>query len=237
MENKTSKYFKYAFGEIILVVIGILIALQINNWNENTKEKIALNGYLKNISKNLKSDIKKLTELKTFRDSTKLGASLFMKIADQEKINATDLGIYLDKYLFSYNAFFDVYFKADKSGFESLKNSGYLGKLQGTSLESQLFDYYNLIETIEDEEKSYNNFIEEMEYETFKKDVIFTFIKRLRIFSKNPNPKTLNEIHMLMNKPSFKGANFRTRTSENFIEKYIDAKNIASNIIEIIEND
>ena len=34
MENKTSKYFKYAIGEILLVVIGILIALSINNWNE-----------------------------------------------------------------------------------------------------------------------------------------------------------------------------------------------------------
>lgn len=38
-ENKTSKYFKYAIGEIVLVVIGILIALQINNWNENRKAK------------------------------------------------------------------------------------------------------------------------------------------------------------------------------------------------------
>ncbi len=37
LENKTSKYFKYALGEIILVVIGILIALQINNWNEDKK--------------------------------------------------------------------------------------------------------------------------------------------------------------------------------------------------------
>ncbi len=37
MENKTGKYFKYAIGEIILVVIGILIALQINNWNESRK--------------------------------------------------------------------------------------------------------------------------------------------------------------------------------------------------------
>ncbi|MCB0461551.1 MAG: hypothetical protein KDC81_02495 [Flavobacteriaceae bacterium] len=36
-EGKTSKYFKYAVGEIQLVVIGILIALQINNWNENRK--------------------------------------------------------------------------------------------------------------------------------------------------------------------------------------------------------
>jgi hypothetical protein len=38
-ENKTRRYFKYAIGEIVLVVIGILIALQINNWNENRKEQ------------------------------------------------------------------------------------------------------------------------------------------------------------------------------------------------------
>ena len=39
-KNKTGKYFKYAIGEIILVVIGILIALQINNWNEKRKDRI-----------------------------------------------------------------------------------------------------------------------------------------------------------------------------------------------------
>ena len=38
MENKTGKYLKYAIGEIILVVIGILIALSITNWNENRKQ-------------------------------------------------------------------------------------------------------------------------------------------------------------------------------------------------------
>ena len=37
-QNKTGKYLKYAIGEIVLVVIGILIALSINNWNENRKE-------------------------------------------------------------------------------------------------------------------------------------------------------------------------------------------------------
>jgi len=45
-ENKVSKYMLYAIGEIVLVVIGILIALQVNNWNENrisrTKEKLVL---------------------------------------------------------------------------------------------------------------------------------------------------------------------------------------------------
>ncbi len=38
MENKTSKYFKYAIGEIALVMIGILLALQVNNWNESRKQ-------------------------------------------------------------------------------------------------------------------------------------------------------------------------------------------------------
>jgi len=38
-DDKPIKYFKYAIGEVILVVIGILIALQINNANENRKDK------------------------------------------------------------------------------------------------------------------------------------------------------------------------------------------------------
>ena len=42
-ENKFSKYFIYAIGEIILVVIGILIALQVNNWNEERKSNIETN--------------------------------------------------------------------------------------------------------------------------------------------------------------------------------------------------
>ena len=37
-KGKTGKYLKYAIGEIILVVFGILIALQINNWNEKRKD-------------------------------------------------------------------------------------------------------------------------------------------------------------------------------------------------------
>ena len=50
MENKTGKYLKYAIGEIVLVVVGILIALQINNWNQERseikKETIALNNLI-----------------------------------------------------------------------------------------------------------------------------------------------------------------------------------------------
>ena len=47
LENKTFKYLKYAIGEIILVVIGILIALAINNYSERKKERKKEQAYLK----------------------------------------------------------------------------------------------------------------------------------------------------------------------------------------------
>jgi hypothetical protein len=45
MKNNTGKYFKYAIGEIILVVIGILIALQINNWNTTRELKHRIKNF------------------------------------------------------------------------------------------------------------------------------------------------------------------------------------------------
>ena len=63
-QNKTGKYFKYAIGEIVLVVIGILLALQINNWNEDYKSKKKERGYLINLQQDLKADSLRLRELK-----------------------------------------------------------------------------------------------------------------------------------------------------------------------------
>lgn len=55
-EGKTTKYFKYAIGEIILVVIGILIALSLNNWNtDNANKKIVLKNS-KTLIQNLEKD-------------------------------------------------------------------------------------------------------------------------------------------------------------------------------------
>ncbi len=56
MENKTSKYFKYAIGEIILVVIGILIALQINTWNQGRLSKKMEHNYINRLIEDLVSD-------------------------------------------------------------------------------------------------------------------------------------------------------------------------------------
>ena len=55
-ENKTGKYLKYAIGEIVLVMIGILLALQVNNWNENRKETSKSLNYLNEFRKDLITD-------------------------------------------------------------------------------------------------------------------------------------------------------------------------------------
>jgi DNA-directed RNA polymerase beta' subunit len=56
-EHKVSKYLLYAIGEIILVVIGILIALSINNWNENRKVNLEEKSYLKRLLQENKEDV------------------------------------------------------------------------------------------------------------------------------------------------------------------------------------
>ena len=60
-ENKFSKYLLYAIGEIVLVVIGILIALQINNWNEESKRKLRITSYITSLQVDLRNDIELLT--------------------------------------------------------------------------------------------------------------------------------------------------------------------------------
>jgi len=66
-ENKFTNYLKYAIGEIVLVVIGILIALSLNNWNQN----ITFNNELKQILKEIRNDLNKdiLYLSKEIRDS------------------------------------------------------------------------------------------------------------------------------------------------------------------------
>jgi hypothetical protein len=61
-KNKTGKYLKYAIGEIILVVIGILIALSLNNWNQNITFKNELKQIIKEVHNDLNQDLLYLNE-------------------------------------------------------------------------------------------------------------------------------------------------------------------------------
>ena len=96
MENKTGKYFKYAIGEIVLVVIGILIALQVSNWN--TQRQLNKTGVkiLEDIQKDLLKDIdnaKKIFNSYLIKDSlTKRVLNNKLTIEDYKDYKVIEIG-------------------------------------------------------------------------------------------------------------------------------------------------
>ena len=60
---ETGKYLRYAVGEIVLVVIGIFIALQVNNWNEYRKEKVEEKKILLSLHNEISNNLESLQVL------------------------------------------------------------------------------------------------------------------------------------------------------------------------------
>tara|TARA_R110002072_G_scaffold55904_3_gene145084 strand:+ start:2727 stop:3485 length:759 start_codon:yes stop_codon:yes gene_type:complete len=227
-ENKLAKYFIYAIGEIILVVIGILIALYINNLNTEKKDAISLNGYLNNISENLKSDLNSLEEMMSFRDSSIIGSQFFMKMMDQE--SELEYLKYFSLY-FKFNPWLDESFQSNKSGFEALKNSGFLNKIQQTTLETELYKYYSLVQKIEDEEQSLNSFMEEMEYDMYKNNIVQKtkpLIKKL--FGKTAREKDMDELMKMLKYPAFIGSHSRNAGTAYMNVLYNQLGEVAKNL-------
>lgn len=143
-ENKFSKYLLYAIGEIILVVIGILIALSINNWNENLKldkEEITI---LENLNKNLilaknQSDSLISYEKRLIKDII----TVINYESNNLLINKDSIGIItfknalwnLDSHLLVVNAYEDL---KNTNKLELIKNQGLKEKF--TSLEINLIE-------------------------------------------------------------------------------------------------
>lgn len=87
-ENKFSKYLIYAIGEIILVVIGILIALSINNWNEQNKTDRVENTFLKRLLVDLKKDKVYLESIHSRRESQIRAAKEIVDFSIEPKLDS-----------------------------------------------------------------------------------------------------------------------------------------------------
>lgn len=138
-ENKMGKYFKYAIGEIVLVVIGILIALQMNEWNNEKNANQRVRSILKTIKQDLVKDSIRVSE---FLDASILEAEHNQKLMDRVyHENATvDSLIQIAKYEFSY--FWITHFEYTTATFESIKSSGIIEKIPD-SIKSNLVYLYN----------------------------------------------------------------------------------------------
>ncbi|MCF7560920.1 DUF6090 family protein [Sabulilitoribacter multivorans] len=123
-EGKTTKYTKYAIGEIILVVIGILIALQINNWNEARKEQNLELALLEEMQENLKADIVDMQDNVGYHENSIESANIILS-AFKNNISEND-SLYkhfgkvtlAPKFLVTMNA----YNSMNKEGMKLIKN-------------------------------------------------------------------------------------------------------------------
>jgi hypothetical protein len=140
MENKTGKYFKYAIGEIVLVVIGILIALQINNWNETKKVKAFELKMLKELSVAIQKDIE-YTENHILGYRTKVGEKSVLYFKGLLKNNKVDMDSL--RYYFNWTSY-GVSFQINEGPYQALKSIG-LDKIANDSLRNSIQLFYDFV--------------------------------------------------------------------------------------------
>ena len=137
--GKAGSYLKYAIGEIVLVVIGILIALQINNWNQERKIKQKETIVLKELLTSINSDLKAYkthTDPSLERKANGID-SLIAYIFDKREINNSNFNS------FYWNMSQDVFMRFDDGPFEDLKSSG-LDVISNDSLRTVINNTYTV---------------------------------------------------------------------------------------------
>tara|TARA_B100000795_G_C22731372_1_gene411520 strand:+ start:93 stop:842 length:750 start_codon:yes stop_codon:yes gene_type:complete len=134
-KNKTGKYFKYAIGEIVLVVIGILIALSINNWSETQKNKQQELVTLENILQDLQNDKIGLKNIIERRTSKSTSAEIMLSYYDGVKIDA------LTDYYFNWTnvLYWEAHYPRNIA-FKELVNSGNVSIIKNANIRNSLLD-------------------------------------------------------------------------------------------------
>ena len=159
--GKTGKYFKYAIGEIILVVIGILIALQINNWNENKKSLKLEKTYYCKIAEDLQVDIKNIDSSLVTIDKRLESTERFLK--NLLKIQ-TDKQVLFKDFIptFRYYKFIPT-----KPAIVDITSSGKLETLRNQRLKNRILSHYteqdNALQIIDINDKAHIEKVIEIE--------------------------------------------------------------------------
>jgi hypothetical protein len=132
--NRIGEYFKYAVGEIVLVVIGILLALQINNWNEARKDRETELYILQEVLSNLKEDSVIIRDILFQRTQAQKAGNNMLSYLNAE-INSDTLSSDLTKFI-TFERYFPI-----RNAFEVLKSKGL--KLSDNSLTTRISRYFD----------------------------------------------------------------------------------------------
>jgi len=139
-QNRVTKYILYAFGEILLVVLGILIALQVNNWNQSQQLIEKEVGYLKNIKANLDEDLAVANSVLEFNKQKRAVFDSLVVYFDAN-IDRRKITEFLVPTHMPIISSFEL-FQINKTAFENMKSANDISIISDEDLRYQLSDYY-----------------------------------------------------------------------------------------------
>ena len=219
MENNTGKYIKYAIGEIALVVIGILIALSINNWNTNRLNKIQETSILYQIQEEYFGKLEELNQKVAIRNLMIESSYKILQNINQENYSLPidSLNIYLGQSILTPT------YDASNAVTEELLNSGKLYLIKNTSLRKLISEWSGQLEKlIEEEQYLVNTYLLNMDSYMYKTYPLNNLVNPFRAsgvagisFSKTKVSKDIKPIHS--NKTVDIKALFNDLEFENYI--------------------
>ena len=157
-KNKTSKYLKYAVGEIFLVVIGILLALQINNWNEKHQAQNKMVSNFQNLIEDLESNKLQLSNLIERRIEVSEGAGFLIdNYENQIQVDENNFVVKL------YPVLSERYFEINRNGIDKVITSPAFELEQMETIRDLIKSYLRISNILNTFEIKENSAVENME--------------------------------------------------------------------------
>ena len=144
-ENKFSKYLLYAIGEIILVVIGILIALQFNNWKENSVKHAKQKIYFKNLHRDLTNQLISIDDQISYESNFVTTAISLLNYFNEQSFHQTDSAFFSKLSILQSRKTFVI---TDPT-YTDLLSSGNIDIIENTRFKDKLIQYYQELERTE----------------------------------------------------------------------------------------
>jgi hypothetical protein len=232
--GKTSKYFKYAIGEIILVVIGILIALQVNNRNEDQKERKSEIRYLQRIKADLAQDSLSIYNAIQSNLYRKERAEYLLQLSKHNTL-VIDQPTYFIQSI-EYAGYTYSPRQTDHT-YEEIKSAGELALILNEDLRTQISSYYAELEN-----RSQYRFITQqiqLKYLDYRIGIL-SDAQQIQMGSFNDsitysNDEAINVLNRMLSKEKFitllpSVIQSKIRTHENLNRRYSNVKHIIESI-------